>query len=43
VALPSRPIIETRYDQMFPTLDAADIDRLLRFGETGRTAPARLC
>jgi thioredoxin reductase (NADPH) len=34
VALPSRPIIETRYDQMFPTLDAADIDRLLRFGET---------
>jgi thioredoxin reductase (NADPH) len=34
MALPSRPIIETRYDQMFPTLDAADIDRLRRFGET---------
>src|SRR5215468_7586382 len=30
----SRPIIETRYAQMFPTLDAGDIDRLRRFGQT---------
>jgi thioredoxin reductase (NADPH) len=33
MAPPPRPVIETRYDQMFPTLDAADIDRLRRFGE----------
>src|SRR5437867_4330830 len=29
-----RPVIETRYSQMFPTLDPAEIDRLRRFGET---------
>ena len=29
-----RPIIETRYAQMFPTLEPAEIDRLRRFGET---------
>ena len=29
----SRPIIETRYDQMFPTLDSAEIARLSRFGD----------
>ncbi len=31
----SRPqsVIETRYDQMFPRLDAAEIDRLRRFGD----------
>jgi thioredoxin reductase (NADPH) len=29
----SRPITETRRDQMFPTLEAADIERLRRFGE----------
>ena len=33
MALPSRPIIETRYDQMFPALEPAEIDRLHRFGE----------
>ena len=33
MALPSRPIIETRYDQMFPRLEPAEIDRLQRFGE----------
>lgn len=33
MALPTRPIIETRYDQMFPTLELAEIDRLHRFGE----------
>jgi thioredoxin reductase (NADPH) len=31
---PARPVIETRYAQMFPALDAADIDRLRRFGQT---------
>jgi thioredoxin reductase (NADPH) len=30
------PTIETRYAQMFPTLGAAEIDRLRRFGETRR-------
>ena len=33
MAEPSRPVIETRYAQMFPTLDATEIDRLRRFGE----------
>ena len=33
MAPPARSTIETRYDQMFPTLDAAEIDRLRRFGE----------
>ncbi len=30
---PPRPVIETRYDQMFPTLEAAEVDRMRRFGE----------
>jgi len=30
---PERPLIETRYDQMFPTLESAELDRLRRFGE----------
>src|SRR5262245_55446500 len=46
-----RPIIETRFGQMFPTLEPAEIDRLRRFGErrtygagehlvtTGETSP----
>jgi thioredoxin reductase (NADPH) len=29
-----RPIIETRYEQMFPTLEPAEVERLRRFGET---------
>jgi thioredoxin reductase (NADPH) len=29
----ARPVIETRSDQMFPKLEAAEIDRLRRFGE----------
>lgn len=29
-----RPVIETRYEQMFPTLQPTEIDRLRRFGET---------
>jgi thioredoxin reductase (NADPH) len=33
MARPARSVIETRYDQMFPRLDAAEIDRLRRFGE----------
>ncbi len=31
---PARPTIETRYEQMFPTLEPAEVDRLRRFGET---------
>ena len=31
---PARTLIETRYEQMFPTLEPAEIDRLRRFGET---------
>jgi thioredoxin reductase (NADPH) len=30
----ARPVIETRYEQMFPVLEPAEIDRLRRFGET---------
>ena len=33
MAIAPRPIIETRYAQMFPTLEAEEIDRLRRFGE----------
>jgi thioredoxin reductase (NADPH) len=33
MAAPTRSIIDTRGDQMFPRLDAADIDRMRRFGE----------
>src|SRR3989475_8443301 len=33
MAAPTRPVIETRYDQMFPILEPAEIDRLRRFGE----------
>lgn len=29
----ARSTFETRYEQMFPTLDAAEIDRLKPFGE----------
>ncbi len=29
-----RPVIETRYDQMFPTLEPGEVERLRRFGET---------
>src|SRR5580765_245464 len=36
MAAPARPIIETRFDQMFPRLEAAEIDRLRRFGEIRR-------
>ncbi len=34
-----RPVIETRYEQMFPTLDPKQVERLRRFGEL-RTYPA---
>src|SRR6266545_2631314 len=30
----SQSVIETRYEQMFPTLDTSELDRLRRFGET---------
>ncbi len=33
MALPERLVIETRYEQVFPTLSPAEIDRLRRFGE----------
>ncbi|MGH8427506.1 MAG: FAD-dependent oxidoreductase [Gammaproteobacteria bacterium] len=31
---PARSVIDTRRDQMFPTLETAEIERLRRFGET---------
>jgi thioredoxin reductase (NADPH) len=31
--LPPRPIIDTRRDQMFPVLDAEDMERVRRFGQ----------
>ena len=34
MAASERPIIETRHDQMFPTLEPAEIERVRRFGET---------
>ena len=34
MAAAPRTVIDTRYDQMFPTLEPADIERLRRFGET---------
>jgi thioredoxin reductase (NADPH) len=34
MARPARSVIETRYDQMFPRLEAVEIDRLRHFGET---------
>ena len=34
MAASEHPIIETRYDQMFPVLGPAEIDRMRRFGET---------
>jgi thioredoxin reductase (NADPH) len=34
MAASPRPIIETRFDQMFPTLEPVEVDRLRRFGET---------
>jgi thioredoxin reductase (NADPH) len=34
MASPAGSIIETRYAQMFPTLEPAEIERLRRFGET---------
>src|SRR5437899_10382748 len=33
MAAPVRPLIETRYEQMFPTLEPAEVERLRRFGE----------
>jgi len=32
MAASARPLIETRYEQMFPTLEPAEIDRLRRGG-----------
>src|SRR5262245_49513756 len=36
MAGPERPLVETRYAQMFPTLTPAEIDRLRRLGEVRR-------
>jgi thioredoxin reductase (NADPH) len=33
VPVPSNPILEQRRDQIFPTLDPADVERVRRFGE----------
>ena len=38
MAAPARPIDETRREQMFPVLEADEIARLKRFGETRRFA-----
>src|SRR5512132_3231346 len=34
MASPSRSVVETRFEQMFPVLESAEIDRIRRFGET---------
>ena len=39
MASPARSVIETRYEQMFPTLRPAEIERLRRFGDA-RSYPA---
>jgi thioredoxin reductase (NADPH) len=36
MASPERPLVETRYAQMFPTLQPAEVERLRRFGEVRR-------
>src|SRR2546430_16861251 len=33
--MPTKSIIDTRRDQMFPTLEAAEIERVRRFGKVG--------
>src|SRR5262249_31456551 len=38
-AAPTPSMIDTRYDQMFPTLDAWEIERVRRFGTTHGFAP----
>jgi thioredoxin reductase (NADPH) len=38
MAVPVRSVSETRHEQMFPALDAAEVARLRRFGETRRYA-----
>ena len=35
---PERPLIETRYDQMFPTLTAAQIERVKAHGRVRQIA-----
>jgi thioredoxin reductase (NADPH) len=35
----SRPVIETRYEQMFPVLEPAEVERLRRFGTTRSYRP----
>lgn len=38
VAPPSAAALYSRYEQMFPALSAAEIDRLRRFGQVQRYA-----
>ena len=33
MAVPSKSIIDTRHDQMFPNLETSEIERVRRFGE----------
>jgi thioredoxin reductase (NADPH) len=40
MAVPARLLIETRRDQMFPILEASEIERLRRFGEPRSYRPA---
>ena len=39
---PTRSIIDTRADQMFPRLDPGEIDRMRRFGELRRYAEGEI-
>ena len=39
---PSRSIIDTRSDQMFPRLDSGEIERMRRFGELRRYAEGEI-
>jgi len=42
MAAPTRSIIDTRADQMFPRLDSGEIERMRRFGELRRYAEGAL-
>jgi hypothetical protein len=41
MAVPSKSIIDTRHDQMFPNLEASEVERVRRFGEVHHLAPAK--
>jgi len=43
MAASPRPVIETRYDQMFSSLEPAEIDACAASTTRGRTARANVC